>query len=119
MANHNEVGKLGEKYAQEFLINNDYKISECNWRWGKGEIDIIAIKNDVLVFIEVKTRSKNTFGNPEDTISEKKKNLMYELATEYMYQSAYASEFRFDVIAIVLEPYIKVDHFMDAFFPSW
>ncbi len=119
MAKHNETGQLGEQIAQKFLQNKGYKIHECNWRWGKGEIDIISRNEEILVFIEVKTRTKNTFGNPEDAISDKKQNLIYELATEYMYQAGHESEFRFDVIAIVLEPEIEINHFEDAFFPSW
>ena len=119
MAKHNDTGKLGEQIAQRFLKKKQFKILECNWRWGKGEMDIIAEKDDLLVFIEVKTRTKNTFGHPEEAISEKKQNLMYELATEYMYIISYEKEFRFDVIAIVLEPGLEIKHFEDAFFPHW
>ena len=119
MANHNEVGKLGEQIAKKHLIQCGYHVLACNWTWGKGEIDIIAKQGDVLVFVEVKTRTVATFGNPEEAISEKKQNLMYELATEYMYKTGHEDEFRFDIIAIVLKPKLEVKHFEDAFFPHW
>jgi putative endonuclease len=119
MANHNDIGNLGEEIARKHLEKQGYKILLCNWRWGKGELDIIATEKSTLVFIEVKTRTKTTFGNPEEAISEKKQNLMYELATEYMYQIEHEEEFRFDIIAIVLEPSLQIKHFEDAFFPHW
>lgn len=119
MAKHNYVGKLGEEIAKKHLASQGYLILDLNWRWGKGEIDIIAQQNNVLVFIEVKTRTQNTFGYPEEAISTKKQQLMYELAIEYMYQHQHEDEFRFDVIAITLSPTTEIEHFQDAFFPSW
>ncbi len=119
MANHNEVGKLGEQIAKKHLEKKGYRILACNWSWGKGEIDLIATQNSTLVFVEVKTRTKPTFGHPEEAVSQKKQQLMYELATEYMYQIEHEKEFRFDVIAIILEPAVEIKHFEDAFFPHW
>jgi putative endonuclease len=72
MAKHNELGALGEALAVEFLQKNKYKIVERNWRFKKAEIDIIAQKNNVLAIVEVKTRSSNYFGNPQDFVNQKK-----------------------------------------------
>lgn len=119
MANHNDVGKLGEQIAKKELETKGFCILECNWTWGKGEIDLIGTIGAILVFVEVKTRQYNTFGFPEEAVSDKKQELMYELATEYMYQKDYQGEIRFDVIAITLEPILDVKHFEDAFFPEW
>jgi putative endonuclease len=80
MANHNDVGKLGEQIAKKNLANKGYTILEHGWRWGKGELDFIAKKDGVLVFVEVKTRKKITFGMPEEAVSQKKQTLMNELA---------------------------------------
>ncbi|WMX12810.1 MULTISPECIES: YraN family protein [unclassified Aureispira] len=119
MANHNDVGKLGEQIAKKHLKGAGYTILEHSWRWGKGEIDFIAQLDHILVFVEVKTRKKAIFGLPEEAVSSKKQNLMYELAVEYMYQAQYEAEFRFDVISIILEPQLEICHFEDAFFPNW
>lgn len=119
MANHNDVGKLGEQIAKKHLKAKNYSILDSNWRWGKGEIDLIVKEKEILVFVEVKTRKKATFGNPEESVTEKKQQLMYELAVEYMYQIGHEAEFRFDIIAILLDPTINIRHFQDAFFPNW
>jgi putative endonuclease len=65
MAEHNELGEKGEELARNFLRKKGYKIIERNWRFGKDEIDIIAIDNDYLVIVEVKTRRSNYFAEPE------------------------------------------------------
>ncbi|MCP4442451.1 MAG: YraN family protein [Aureispira sp.] len=119
MAKHNEIGELGEQIAQKYLQAQEYRILTTNWRWGKGEVDIIAQKGEVLVFVEVKTRTNNNFGQPEEAVTTKKQQLFYELAVEYMYQINYEQEFRFDIIAIVLEPKQDIQHYQDAFFPTW
>ena len=119
MAKHNEIGKLGEQIAQKYLEAEGYTILETNWRWGRGEIDLIAQYKDVLVFVEVKTRSNTDFGQPEEAITVKKQNLFYELATEYMYRTGHEEEFRFDIVAIVLNPVQDLKHYQDAFFPVW
>lgn len=119
MAKHNDVGNLGEQIAKKYLIDQKYTILTCNWRWGKGEIDIICQQAECLVFLEVKTLSNNHFGFPEQNVSKKKQHLMYELATEYMYQNNHEQEFRFDILAITLTPQISIKHFKDAFFPHW
>lgn len=119
MANHNDVGKLGEQIAKKHLEGKGYTILAQNWRWGKGEIDLIAQQNNILVFVEVKTRKKITFGMPEEAVSVKKQSLIYELAVEYMYRIQYETEFRFDVVSIILEPQKDIRHFEDAFFPNW
>ena len=67
MAEHNELGKLGEEMAVEFLKKDGYKIVETNWTFQKAEIDIIAQKENVLAIIEVKTRSSLDFGLYHDS----------------------------------------------------
>jgi putative endonuclease len=72
MAEHNELGKKGEQLAIDFLIEKEYKILEKNYRFQKAEVDIIAQKDAVLAVVEVKTRSSNYFGNPQDFVNPKK-----------------------------------------------
>lgn len=119
MAKHNDLGTLGESLAQHYLQKLGYTIVAQNWQWGKAEVDLIAYDREILVFVEVKTRQQATFGPPELAVTAKKQQLLYDLATEYMYQVEHEQEFRFDVIAIVLEPSLHIQHFPDAFFPNW
>lgn len=120
MAKHLELGKQGELFARDFLQNLGYQIAETNWRWGKAEADIIAWHGNVLVFVEVKTRSSSSFGFPEDAVTAKKQELLYELAGEYMYRLRYDGEIRFDILAITIEKEkTDIQHFIDAFFPTW
>ena len=113
------LGKKGETIAKEHLLENSYSILEENWRYLKAEIDLIAQKDDFIVFVEVKTRTYATFGQPEEAISVKKQQLMYELASEYMFREQYEEEYRFDIISIVLQPSREINHYEDAFFPHW
>lgn len=118
MANHNDKGILGEELACNFLVKKGYFILERNWRYKKAEIDIIAMKDDVLIFIEVKTRKNANFGNPEEFVSEKKQKFMLEAAPIYMEKINHEWEIRFDIIGIVLRESVTLDivHIEDAFY---
>ena len=116
MATHNELGKKGEDLAVEFLQNNSYDILERNWRFKKAEVDIIARKKDVLAIIEVKTRSTNHFGNPQDFVNQKKIKLLVEAINEYVTRKDLDVEVRFDIIAILKnQQTFEIDHIEDAF----
>ena len=84
MADHNELGKKGEQLAIAFLIKNEYKILEKNYRFQKAEVDIIAQKKDVLAIVEVKTRSTTYFGNPQDFVNPKKIKLLLSAIDNYV-----------------------------------
>lgn len=121
MSKKKETGEKGEQLATDFLKSKGYHILERNWRFSRAEIDIIAMHSDVLVFVEVKTRSYTSFGEPEAFVTTKKEELMIDAAHVYMAKIQHEWEIRFDIIGIVLpeigNPSIK--HFEDAFFPSW
>ena len=72
MAEHNDLGNKGEEIAIAYLQDKNYTILEKNWRFKKAEVDIIALKEVVLAVIEVKTRTSNYFGNPEEFVNKKK-----------------------------------------------
>lgn len=72
MAAHNELGKLGEELAVDFLKKEGYTILATNWIFQKAEIDILAQKEDILAVVEVKTRSSIEFGLPQDFVKPKK-----------------------------------------------
>jgi len=101
MATHNDLGKLGEELAATYLQNKGYVIHEKNWRYLKAEIDIIASKDDTLIIVEVKTRTSDFFGNPEQFINRSKIKLLIIAADAYIQQKNIDVEISFDVIAII------------------
>ena len=118
MAAHNELGKLGEQLATDYLIEKGYTILEQNWRNRFEEIDIIASKDQYLIIVEVKTRSNLHFGNPEDAVSLKKQRLLVNAAEVYINQKNSNLETRFDIISIVAhEGNHAISHIMWAFSP--
>lgn len=121
MGKHNELGKKGEEIAADFLVKKGYQLLETNWRHRKAEIDIIAKLDDVLIFIEVKSRSNSFFGRPESFVDAKKQQLIADAASVYMEEVGHEWEVRFDIISVLFhnEVYQSVDHFKDAFFPGW
>lgn len=120
MAKHIDLGKFGEELASLYLEKLDYRIVERNWRFKKAEIDIIAYDREVLVFIEVKTKSYDYYGKPEESISEYKMNLLIDAASQYMVQKDHQWEIRFDIISIIVDNSEEpiVSHYKDAFFPG-
>lgn len=115
MAEHTELGKKGEKIALNYLIDNGYTILEKNYRYLKAEVDIIAQKNNVLAAIEVKTRSTDYFGNPQDFVNPKKIKLLISAIDYYVNEKDLDVEVRFDIIAIIHQKTIKITHLKDAF----
>lgn len=119
MANHNELGKIGEEIAKKFLEEKGHTILEMNWTWANTELDLISMEKDILIFTEVKTRKNAEFAYPESAVGKKKEKQMFDAAAEYMDRVSHESEIRFDIIAITIEPKIKIEQFPDAFFPTW
>lgn len=116
MAEHYDLGKEGEDMACEYLISLGYTILARNWRAYKNEIDIIALKNNCLIFIEVKTRTTDLWGNPEDFISEAQQQRIIEAAEIYIEDIKEEYDCRFDVIAIIKnKKQTQLEHFEDAF----
>lgn len=117
MAEHNELGTLGEELAADFLQQNGYEILETNWTFQKAEIDIIAQKGNVLAIVEVKTRSSIDFGLPQDFVKPKKIQLLVKAVNEYVIQNDLTLDVRFDIIAIHKEGnQLNIEHLEDAFF---
>ena len=119
MAEHNEKGHAGEKLAVQFLEKEGYNILETNWRFRKAEVDIIAEKDEYIIFVEVKTRSTNNFGEPELFVKKKKQQMMILGADEYMKNVSDDKEGRFDVIGVILSNgKYKIHHIEEAFYPG-
>lgn len=104
--------------AADFLIEKGYLILEKNWRYGYGEIDLIASDEATkeLVIVEVKTRSTRRFGEPEASVSAAKMKKLQETAAAYREKTNHLGECRFDVIAISLEDENPIWHIEDAFY---
>lgn len=117
MAEHNELGKLGEQMAVEYLQKENYIILETNWTFGKAEIDIIAIKDETLAVVEVKTRSSTEFGLPQDFVKPKKIKLLTSAINEYVIAKDLDIDVRFDIIAINrnLNNSYNIEHLTDAY----
>ncbi len=97
-----ETGRLGETLAEEYLEENGYKIIEKNYRTKYAEIDVVAEKNGVLVFVEVRTKSNEEFGTPEETINYKKRKKLMRNAEAYVARKRYKGPYRIDALCIVL-----------------
>jgi putative endonuclease len=119
MAQHNELGKKGENIAFEFLIRKGYQILARNWHYKKAEIDLVATKDDLLIVIEVKTRSAAIYEEPSDAITDGKIRNIVNAAEAYLIENEIDYETRFDVIFIKWFGDGKYDlnHIEDAFIP--
>jgi putative endonuclease len=119
LAEHNELGKKGEEIARHFLENKGFDILETNWRCEKDEIDIIAKDEKELVIVEVKTRSNNIFGEPEEAVSELKEEFLIRATEEYLFENNLNIDVRYDIISIILNKKgQKIKHIVDAFYPE-
>lgn len=118
MADHNELGSYGEQLAVDFLVKKGFEILETNWVFKHKEIDIIAKKNPFIVFVEVKTRRSNYFGEPFTFVDRKKQNFIITAANEYIIQNNINEEARFDIISVLYNERGKdIKHIEDAFYP--
>lgn len=107
------VGKCGEIKAVDFLKKNKYKILETNYTCKLGEIDIIAKKDDIIVFIEVKSRSTKKYGLPREAVTIYKQQKIKNVANFYLQQTNGFNSFcRFDVIEILDD---NILHILNAF----
>lgn len=118
MSKHTQIGRNGEIIAVKFLTDNGYKICHTNWRSGKKEIDIIAEIDNLVVFVEVKTRSNFTFGYPEEAVTQQKQSLLKSAAQDYYEQCKLDRLIRFDIISILIKPNqnFEILHIKDAFY---
>lgn len=109
-------GKQGEDIAAIILEEAGYELVERNYHYGKGEIDIICLlDNKLLVFVEVKLRNQNGFGEPEDFVSKHQINRIINVADQYIHAINWQKDIRFDVISIRSDTG-NVQWFKDAFY---
>jgi putative endonuclease len=102
MAKHINTGKMGEQLGESFFTEAGYTILEKNWRHSHWEVDIIASKNKVLHFVEVKTRRTKKYGLPEEKVGNKKIQNLINAAEEYLYLHPEWKRIQFDILSIIL-----------------
>ncbi len=101
--------------AVDYLKDLGYSILERNFRSGRAEIDVIAMKDNKLIFVEVKTRTGEGFGFPEEAVDDKKQEMLEQCAEDYMLEKDWKGNIRFDVIAVSLNRKEPILHIEDAF----
>ncbi len=121
MAQHNETGNWGEQQALVYIQKNKphWQILYTNWKHKKCEVDIICKDAQQIVFIEVKTRTSDKFGYPEEAVGYKKKQKLAEAASVFIEEINHHGEIRFDILSITIQKSsTEIYHIEDAFFPG-
>lgn len=118
MAKNNDFGKWGEEVARDYLIKEGYTVLGQNEHVGHKELDIVAVKGTVMVFVEVKTRAES-IDDALDAVDAKKISRIVRAADSVLRRFAVPYEYRFDIIAVVGTPETghTITHLEDAFFP--
>lgn len=121
MAQHNIQGQEGENTASEYLIQKGYQILHRNWRCGHKELDIVAQKENTIIFVEVKTRKNTLFGSPQDAVNDKKIRRIISSADAYIKFYKIDNPIRFDIVSIITDEGNKmIEHIEEAFYsPIW
>lgn len=115
---HTELGLRGEEIAANHLITSGYEILDRNFRFGHLEIDLIAEKKNTVVFVEVKTRSTDIYGEPYMAVSRTKQRQIIRAANSFLNSKSIDKEARFDVFSIILNrSEMRIEHIESAFYP--
>lgn len=118
MAEHNQLGNNGEELAANYLIKIGYKILEKNWRYQHLEIDLIAEYKNQIIVVEVKTRSSNQWGSPDENVSNTKIKFLSTATEAYLNKLDIDKEVRFDIIAVTFKnDSPSITHLKEAFHP--
>lgn len=107
------LGDAGERKARAYLKKQGYEIVESNYKNPFGEVDIIARKDDVVAFIEVKTRSSDLFGQPSEAVDAKRMRRYKQAANYYFLNSDPCVTVRFDIIEVYKG---DINHIINAFY---
>lgn len=118
MALHNTLGKTGEDLAAAYLTERGYQLLHRNWRYSHYEIDIIALREGKLHFVEVKMRSSNQYGFPEEAVTKKKFKRLLNAADEFLHQHPQYRHVQYDILAITQHRNQPPDYFLieDVYF---
>ena len=114
MSKHLKTGSLGETLAADFLASKGFELIARNYRYKHAEIDLIVKRDNLLVFVEVKTRKLTTFGEPESFVTNKKAAKIFEGAEHYITENNWTGNIRFDIVSVKVGANPVIDHFEDA-----
>lgn len=117
MAKHSKIGINGEQIAADFLLNKGYIILFRNWRYGQKEVDIIAERDDIVVFVEVKTRTGSKLQYPEEAVNKRKQGFLRAAAAAFADEFKDNRSIRFDIVSVLMETehVREIVHFEEAF----
>lgn len=120
LAHPNDLGKLGEAIAAEYLAKNGYKIRHTNWHFGHKELDIVATLNNTLVIVEVKSRWTSYWEEPKEAVRRKKQKFIIDAAEAYVQNYNLDMDVQFDIISILFQgKKHELEHIPDAFQPQF
>ena len=108
------LGELGEQLSADFLTKMGYTVLNRRFRVKGGEIDIVALDGETLVFIEVKARKSASYAQPREAVNFKKRAALTRAAEEYLLRTGCERACRFDVIEIVMDER-RITHIQHAF----
>jgi putative endonuclease len=117
------LGRWGEERAARFLQRRGWTVLARNYRFGRREVDLVVRRQDVVAFVEVKTRAGNGFGAPQEAITALKRREIEAVATHFLARCRLEDVLvRFDALAIVVDRELRVarvEHVEDAWRPGW
>lgn len=115
MAIHNQLGKWGENVAAGYLMQKGYSIVARNWKFGRRDLDIVAFNGDMLVVVEVKTRSGNILQEPEKAVDYAKLMSLRKAANAFVKAKHIDAPLRFDIVSISVQTAQKyeIEHYQD------
>jgi len=118
MAEKHEMGKQGEAIAAAYLESLGCHILERNWQSNHQEIDIIAREEQLLLIVEVKSRSSSYHGAPETSVTRNKQRMLIKAANHYVLKNKLHVEVRFDIITVIPgKEQHTINHIKNAFYP--
>ncbi|MFP4366305.1 MAG: YraN family protein [Bacteroidales bacterium] len=120
MAEHNDLGKMGEEMAVRHLTRNSCLVLERNWRFRRLEIDIIARSESELIIAEVKTRRADFLEPPAESVNKRKQKLLIRAANAYVSISKLDLDVRFDIVTVIFtdKTNFSICHIKNAFYPQ-
>lgn len=114
MSDKIKTGHKGEQLAAEFLMRQGFTVVRRNFRFKRAEIDLIVQRDNWIIFVEVKTRSSDTYGEPEEFVDRKQTLRIFEAAEEFIFSTDWQGHIRFDIISVKLTDPPTIEHFEDA-----
>jgi putative endonuclease len=119
LPHHQKIGKEGEAFALEWVKRNGYKVLHTNWRFGKKELDIVTLKDNMIIVFEVKTRLNDYWEEPKEAVRHRKQKNIIEAADAYVNHYDYDMEVQFDILSLLHKGNgFELEHIPDAFYPT-